>query len=297
MLDPKIHTLLKVEELGSYTRAAQALSLTQPAVSHHIRMLEEEYGIQIFVKGSRELRPTADGALLLKYAHRAATIAERARQALKDSLERIERLTIGITPTASDLLAPQVLAAYLRAHPNMRVEVVRNSIKNIDDMLRFYELDFAIVDGVMPGDRYDSILLGTDHLCLIAAPTHPFARRASVTFDELTRQSLVLRPRGTGTRDLLEGYLLSHGRSVQDYRVVMEIDSVSAIKEIVANGLAVSIISASSASSFRRTSSTRSCCANSSASTTAASAEKTPPQTAFVCGGVVFSFSGCLPSR
>ena len=85
--------------------------------------------------------------------------------------------------------------------------------------------------------------LATDHLCLIAAPTHPFARRASVTFDELTRQSLVLRPRGTGTRDLLEGYLLSHGRSVQDYRVVMEIDSVSAIKEIVANGLAVSIIS------------------------------------------------------
>ena len=117
MLDPKIHTLLKLEELGSYTRAAQALSLTQPAVSHHMRMLEEEYGIQIFVKGSRELKPTADGALLLKYAHRAAAIAERARQALKDSLERIERLTIGITPTASDLLAPQVLAAYLAPSP------------------------------------------------------------------------------------------------------------------------------------------------------------------------------------
>ena len=112
---PQDPHLAEVEELGSYTRAAQALSLTQPAVSHHIRMLEEEYGIQIFVKGSRELRPTADGALLLKYAHRAAAIAERARQALKDSLERIERLTIGITPTASDLLAPQVLAAYLRA--------------------------------------------------------------------------------------------------------------------------------------------------------------------------------------
>ena len=206
-------------------------------------MLEEEYGIQIFVKGSRKLKPTADGALLLKYAHRAAAISERARQALRDSLERIERLTIGITPTASDLLAPQVLAAYLDHHPNMRVEIVRNTIKNIDDMLRFYELDFAIIDGVMPGERYDSILLGTDHLCLIAAPAHPFARRASVTFDELTHQRLVLRPQGTGTRDLLEGYLLSHGRSVQDYRVVMEIDSVSAIKEIVANGLAVSIIS------------------------------------------------------
>ena len=204
----------------------------------------------------------------------------------------------------------------------MRVEVVRNSIKNIDDMLRFYELDFAIVDGVMPGDRYDSILLGTDHLCLIAAPTHPFARRASVTFDELTRQSLVLRPRGTGTRDLLEGYLLSHGRSVQDYRVVMEIDSVSAIKEIVANGLAVSIISHNVCRERKRAanwpwcpSRTAAWCASSASSSAGLPApgaaartqarvrpphrlnEKTPPQTAFVCGGVVFFVSGCLPSR
>ena len=95
----------------------------------------------------------------------------------------------------------------------------------------------------MPNKRYDSILLGTDHLCLIAAPEHPFALRASVTLDELTQESMVLRPRGTGTRDLFEGYLLSHGRTVQDYRVVMEIDSVSAIKEIVASGLGVSVIS------------------------------------------------------
>ena len=89
MLDPKIHTLLTLEELGSYTRAAQALSLTQPAVSHHVRMLEEEYGIQIFVKGSRKLKPTADGALLLKYAHREEGTSERGREELKESLERI----------------------------------------------------------------------------------------------------------------------------------------------------------------------------------------------------------------
>ena len=105
-------------------------------------------------------------------------------------------------------------------------------------MLRFYELDFAIIDGVMPSERYDSILLGTDHLCLIAAPdasVRPPRQRDAGRTDAAS--SMVLRPRGTGTRDLFEGYLLSHGRSVQDYRVVMEIDSVSAIKEIVASGL------------------------------------------------------------
>ena len=228
MLDPKIYTLLKLEELGSYTRAAEALSLTQPAVSHHVKLLEEEYGVQIFVKGSRELKPTAAGALLLKYAHRAAAISEKARQALKDSVNQIERLSIGITPTASDLLAPQVIAAYLNAHPNMRVEVVRGPIKKIDAMLRFYELDFAIVDGVMPSGRYSSILLGTDYLCLIASPDHPFAKRSSVTLDELTNEKLVLRPKAAGTRKLFEGYLISHGRSIQ---------------EIVAGNLGVSIIS------------------------------------------------------
>ena len=243
MLDPKIYTLLKLEELGSYTHTAQALSLTQPAVSHHIRMLEDEYGIQIFVKGSRELKPTPAGTLLLKYAHRAAAISERARQALADSVNQIERLSVGITPTASDLLAPQVITAYLKAHPNMRIEVVRNRIKKIDTMLRFYELDFAIIDGVMPGERYSSILLGTDYLCLIASPEHPFAKRTSVTLDELAREKLVLRPRGTGTRKLFEGYLISHGRSIEDYQVILEIDSVSAIKEMVASNLGVSIIS------------------------------------------------------
>ena len=126
-----------------------------------------EYGIQIFVKGSRKLKPTADGALLLKYAHRAAAISERARQALRDSLERIERLTIGITLPPATCWPHRCWPRIWITIPNMRVEIVRNTIKNIDDMLRFYELDFAIIDGVMPGERYDSILLGTDHLCLI----------------------------------------------------------------------------------------------------------------------------------
>ena len=302
MLDPKIYTLLKLEELGSYTRAAEALSLTQPAVSHHVKLLEEEYGVQIFVKGSRELKPTAAGALLLKYAHRAAAISEKARQALKDSVNQIERLSIGITPTASDLLAPQVIAAYLNAHPNMRVEVVRGPIKKIDAMLRFYELDFAIVDGVMPSGRYSSILLGTDYLCLIASPDHPFAKRSSVTLDELTNEKLVLRPKAAGTRKLFEGYLISHGRSIQDYRVIMEIDSVppsrkswraiSACRSSATTSATrrkspaswpscpsrTAAWCASSASCFRPTFSIRSCCASCRPNTAGGSAEVETPE-------------------
>ena len=84
MIDPKIKTLLKLDEVGSFSKTAEALSLTQPAVSHHIKLLEQEFGIQIFVKGKRKLKPTPEGEVLLKYAHRAIALSERVHQAIED---------------------------------------------------------------------------------------------------------------------------------------------------------------------------------------------------------------------
>lgn len=243
MVDPKIRTLLKLEELGSFSKTAQALSLTQPAVSHHIKLLEQEFGIQIFVKGKRKLKPTPEGEVLLKYAHRAIALSDKVHQAIEDCKHAVHTLTVGITPTASDIFVPQVLAAYCHQHPGTHVQIVRGTIKKIDTMLKFYEIDFAIVDGILPGDHYRQVLMGTDHLCLIVSPKHPFAARLSVTLDELQRENLVLRPKSTGTRKLIESYLISNGYNIQNFNVMMEVDSVSTIKEIVEANLGISIIS------------------------------------------------------
>lgn len=243
MVDPKIRTLLKLEELGSFSKTAQALSLTQPAVSHHIKLLEQEFGIQIFVKGKRKLKPTPEGEVLLKYAHRAIALSDKVHQAIEDCKHAVHTLTVGITPTASDIFVPQVLAAYCHQHPGTHVQIVRGTIKKIDAMLKFYEIDFAIVDGILPGDHYRQVLMGTDHLCLIVSPKHPFATRLSVTLDELQRENLVLRPKSTGTRKLIESYLVSNGYNIQNFNVMMEVDSVSTIKEIVEANLGISIIS------------------------------------------------------
>lgn len=243
MVDPKIRTLLKLEELGSFSKTAQALSLTQPAVSHHIKLLEQEFGIQIFVKGKRKLKPTPEGEVLLKYAHRAIALSDKVHQAIEDCKHAVHTLTVGITPTASDIFVPQVLAAYCHQHPGTHVQIVRGTIKKIDTMLKFYEIDFAIVDGILPGGHYRQVLMGTDHLCLIVSPKHPFAARLSVTLDELQRENLVLRPKSTGTRKLIESYLISNGYNIQNFNVMMEVDSVSTIKEIVEANLGISIIS------------------------------------------------------
>lgn len=243
MIDAKIKTLLTLESLGSYTKAAEALSLTQPAVSHHIKLLEEEYGIHIFVKGKHKLKPTPAGDVLLKYAHRAMALSMKVAQAIEDCQKEINSLTVGITPTASDILVPQVLAAYCNKHPQVHIQIVRGTIKSMDSMLKFFEIDFAIVDGVIRSANTSSILLGTDYLGLVVSAQHPFARRASVRLEEIQQEKLVLRPKKTETRRLFDSYLISHGYDLKDFNVIMEIDSVSNIKEIVMANLGITVIS------------------------------------------------------
>jgi len=110
-------------------------------------------------------------------------------------------------------------------------------------MLSSYEIDFAIVDGLIRNENTRSMLLGIDYLGLIVAPSHPFANRASVTLDEIQRENLVLRPKKTETRRMFEMYVTSHGFIMRDFNVMMEIDSVSVIKEIVMANLGISIMS------------------------------------------------------
>ena len=243
MIDVKIKTLLTLDSLGSYTKAAEALSLTQPAVSHHIKRLEEEYGIHIFVKGKHKLKPTPEGAVLLKYAHRAMALSLKVQQAIEDCRKEIHSLTVGITPTASDILVPQVLAAYCSKHPRVHIQIVRGTIKNIDSMLKFFEIDFAIVDGVIKSANTNSILLGTDYLGLVVSPRHPFAKRASVRLEEVQQEKLILRSKKAETRRLFDSYLVSHGYHLKDFNVIMEIDSVSSIKEIIMANLGITVIS------------------------------------------------------
>ena len=243
MIDTKIKTLLTLEQLGSYTQTAEALSLTQPAVSHHIRMLEEQYGIRIFVKTKHRLKPTPEGEVLLDYARQAMALSEGVKQAISDRQRDIHSLTVGITPTASDILVPQVLAAYCNEHPGTHIQIVRDTMGNIDSKLSFYELDFAIVDGMIRNEKTNAFLLGTDYLGLVVSPRHAFAGRMSVTIEEIQRENLVLRPRSAETRKLFESYITNHGYMMRDFNIIMELDSVSNIKDIIMANLGISILS------------------------------------------------------
>lgn len=242
MFDHKAKTLLELVNAGSYTRAAEALSLTQPAVSHHIRQLEEEFGIQIFYKDKKELKLTPEGAVLVKYARRAMAVYNTAKQAIEDSRTKIKHFVVGITPTAGENRVPQVIAMYCNENSEIHINIVTDTIKNIYDRLKAYEVDIAIVEGRIPDAALTSVLLDTDYLCLAVSPKHRFAHRSSVSLSELKGEKFILRSKNANTRAMFESYLSNRSESIKSFNVIIEIDNVATIKDLVAQDLGITVI-------------------------------------------------------
>ena len=245
MVDSKVRTLIRVVDEGGFTRAANSLHLTQPAVSHHIRQLEMEYGIHIFRQDKKELTLTPEGEVLVKYARRIIAVERAARQAIEDSRRSLRHLSVGLTPTAGENRMPQVLALYCHEHPQVHINIVTDTINNLYQRMELYGLDLAVVEGALPGQKFNSILLDTDYLCVITSPEHPFVRRQSIQLSELQGERLILRSAKASTRTLFDGYLQSCGESVQNFNVMMELDNVAMIKELVGQNLGVSVIAKS----------------------------------------------------
>ena len=188
MVDPKLLTLIEVEKRSSFTAAAKALNLTQPAVSQHIHMLEKETGIRIFNKVGTSLRLTPEGEILLRYAKRIVSIYRELASKLKDEARGKKGYIVGITHTAEANLIAEVLASYASEHPGTRIKIKTDAIKNLYDKLSSYEIDLAVVDGPLPNKKYSSILLDTDSLVAVMSKHHRLAFKRVLTIDDLKKE-------------------------------------------------------------------------------------------------------------
>ncbi len=247
MLDSKIETLLSVVDTLNFTETARQLNMTQPAVSHHIKLLEDELGIRIFNRAEKRLILTDEGKIAVRYARRIKNLYGTLKQALDDEKKRIRRLTIGVTPTAENNIVSQVLAIYGAEHPDIHITVISDTIKNIYDKLRTYEISIAIIEGALVHpESYNSILLDTDYLVLAVSNDNPLSSRSVVTLDELKQEKMILRLPDSGTRNLFENSLIGKNQSLSAFNVILEVDNNDAIKELVRANFGVSVISKSS---------------------------------------------------
>lgn len=245
MIDTKVYTLLKAYECGSFVSAAKQLCITQPAVSQHIKALEEELNIRIFERSNGKLVVTKQGEEVIKCAKKMVGLYHNLRQSLSDSKSMLTHLTIGVTHTAESNPIAESLAKYCAQNPSVNIKMITNIISNLYTMLKTYEIDLAIVEGRIADPKIRYLLLDTDYLILAVSPGHPFAKKSMVTLNELKKERMILRLPDSGTRNLFVAHLESNNMSINDFNVILEVDNMATIKDLIRRDFGVSILAKS----------------------------------------------------
>jgi DNA-binding transcriptional LysR family regulator len=235
-----------VGRTGSFSRAADALGVTQPAVTVQIRRLEELCGTALFERVRRRPRLSQAGETLYRYARRIFALTDEAVEALalaRDLRGGRLRLVAGRTPAACHL--PPLIIAFKRRYPSVEVQLLVDSTDRVIERLLDLKDDVAVLGLMPPQAALVSEPFCDDALVLIVAPGHPWARRRRVSLAELPGESLVQREPGSSSRALVERHLAAHAVTA---RVAMELGSNETIKRSVEAGAGVAFMSASAVS-------------------------------------------------
>jgi len=241
LLPTWMRVFLAVAEHGSFNRAAEALLLTQPAVSHHVRRLEAQLGTALFERSPQGVRLTPAGETLLRYARVARWVLLAAESSIME-VDRQARhaLTLGVTPTISTHCLPRWLAAFHRHYPRVQIRVHTNTTPRLVLQVARNELPLAIIEGELPAEEtVDFWVLERMEFLIVAPAREPWIRHTHLPLRALHQQPLVTRAPGTSTRAWLDRVLAAHHAQP---RIVAELDSPDAIQRAVAQGLGVALL-------------------------------------------------------
>ncbi len=231
MLARHIQYFLAVAEHLSFTKAAAALHVSQPALSQQVRQLEESLGAQLFDRSGRTTRLTDAGEFYLQYVRRASQELREATRAIHD-VSDLSRgsLRVAVTPTFTTYLVGPVVEAFHSRYPKITLSVKEISQERMEELLLAGELDVGIAFEEITSPYIDSVLLLDETLALVVSHTHPLAKEKSVGLQTLNAESLVLLSTEFATREQIDRYCRKHGIHPQ---VLMETNALGAVIEIV----------------------------------------------------------------
>ncbi len=223
---------------GGFSRAAEALGLTQPAISDQVRKLEAEYDIRLFDREKKQIRLTEAGRELLEITNRLFEVEARALEYLSETQTlRTGKLNI-VADSAHHIL--HVLTLFRRAHPGVAVSVRSGNTATVLDGLASYEADIGVIGEVPDGREFEVVRLDSSPVVAFVASSSPLATQSSLTLKKVCEHPLVLREKGSHTRALLEAELARRNIS---YRSGIEAEGREAVQEIVAAGGGVGFVS------------------------------------------------------
>lgn len=239
MLDTRLYTFLVLCETMNYTRAAERLCITQPAVTHHIHFLEEHYGCRLFSYEGKTLRLTEKGRRLRELARSLAYNSQKMEEVL--AAPTLTPLRVGATKTIGEFVIGPLVTRFLRKHPETPFSLTVENTQVLLQALEEGQLDFVLVEGFFDRQRYDTRLYRREAFFGVCAPDHPLAGQV-VPLEALFSERIIVREEGSGTRAIFEEVLHRQNRTLESFSNVVTISDFSTIKQLVMDHLGVSFL-------------------------------------------------------
>ncbi|MBZ9738863.1 MULTISPECIES: LysR substrate-binding domain-containing protein [unclassified Mesorhizobium] len=224
---------------GGFSRAAEALFLTQPAISDQVRKLEEEYDVLLFNRNKKQVTLTHSGQKLLEITHRMFDTEQQALELLTES-RALRSGTLRIVADAAHHLL-HILGSFRARYPGVQVSVRAGNTETVISSLYSYDADIGVLGEVPAGRDFEVLKLNSTPIIAFTSIDHPLAGKKSLTLKQLAQESLVMRERGSKTRQKLEDLAAA---SKVELRPVIEAEGREAVREIVASGAGIGFVSA-----------------------------------------------------
>ena len=239
----RLQVFAKVYEHRSFSRAAEAILLSQPTVSGHIKSLEEELGVNLFDRLGREILPTQAAELLYGYARRVLELVEEAHSVLDAFLGRLRgELVLGGSTIPGQYVLPQLLARFAEMHPEVRINLGIQHSDAICSGVLHGQMEAGVVGARPDDDRLAATPWLHDEVVAAVWPGHALAGQ-QVDPEELAQYPLVLREPGSGTRSFVMGALKKVGHGIDHFKVMAELGSNTAVLQVVRSHMGVGFIS------------------------------------------------------
>lgn len=241
MLDFRLYTFLTLSETLNYTKAAEQLCITQPAVSQHIKFLENKYEVKLFHHTGKLLSLTKQGKVLAQSVRTMVADEKKLQEKLRSVNAEIEHLKFGATLTIGEFLLPQKLNTFLNAHPETSLTMIVENTSSLLHMLDHGDISFAFVEGYFKKNEYAYQMISKERFVALKHKDYVLKKEIR-TLEDLRLETLILRESGSGTREILERVLMEKNLSLHDFHKTIEIGNMNAIKYLVQQGQGITFL-------------------------------------------------------
>ena len=244
MADRRLQVFHTVAKQLSFTKAAELLFMTQPAVTFQVKQLEEHFNTRLFERSHGKISLTPAGELALDYAERILGMTGEMEARISELTGQVSGpLLIGASTTIAEYMLPRLLGDFKQRHPETQARLTVANSETIENKVADHTLDLALIESPSHHPNLITKVCCEDELVMICAPNSELAKLRSVTPSQVASHPYISRESGSGTRECIDDFLRLNGVSLDEVNLVMELGSREAIKGAVAAGLGVAVVS------------------------------------------------------